>query len=169
MSRRRLFGVSTTNGRFADDRPWRRNRWKYCAEVETDYGELPTIVCYGGKIGQVFLNLFVNAAQAMKDAPGTLKICTTAEGDSVKCTVGDSGCGIEEENLGKIFDPFFTTKAVGEGTGLGLNLSYKIIESHGGQLSVESTVGEGTCFTVVLPVAGPPQASDASREERTSS
>jgi two-component system NtrC family sensor kinase len=73
--------------------------------------------------------------------------------------ISDNGCGIEPQNLKRIFDPFFTTKPVGEGTGLGLSVTYSIIVRHGGTIKVESTVGRGTCFTITLPIDSPENAT----------
>ena len=100
---------------------------------------------------QVFLNLFLNAVQAMPDK-GTLRIKSYMENNSIRIDVSDSGIGIPEENLDKIFDPFFTTKEVGKGTGLGLSVSYGIIRKHHGRITVDSELGKGTLFSVVLPV-----------------
>lgn len=136
-----------------------RNEIKYDADVETDLGEIAAIRCNSGQINQVFLNILVNAAHAIKscglDGKGLIRIRTYAEDGKVVCEISDNGCGIEPDKLGKIFDPFFTTKAVGKGTGLGLSLSYDIIvNKHKGQLLVDSEPGKGTTFTIKLPVAG---------------
>jgi signal transduction histidine kinase len=97
------------------------------------------------------MNLLVNAAQAISDH-GEVTISTTLDEYSVIVAISDSGSGIPDDELSKIFDPFFTTKPVGEGTGLGLSISYGIIERHRGTISVESQVGEGTTFTVRIPI-----------------
>jgi signal transduction histidine kinase len=100
----------------------------------------------------VFLNLLTNAAQAIDDH-GEILISTKCYGDShVSVRIADTGCGIPEEHLDRIRDPFFTTKEVGSGTGLGLSIVDKIIRAHGGELFVESEVGKGSAFTVVLPI-----------------
>jgi two-component system NtrC family sensor kinase len=101
---------------------------------------------------QVFVNMFVNASQAMEDG-GRLTLWTglDVDGESVLVRVDDTGQGIPEENIGRIFDPFFSTKGA-KGTGLGLSVSYGIIEGHGGTIEVESKVGEGTVFTITIPV-----------------
>jgi signal transduction histidine kinase len=117
-----------------------------------DYGELPPVNCYAGQLNQVWTNLLVNAAQAIKDK-GEVKISTRVEGASVLVTISDTGCGIEPDKLPKIFDPFFTTKPVGEGTGLGLSITYGIIEKHGGMIRAESLLGAGTKFCVSIPIA----------------
>lgn len=116
-----------------------------------DYGELPQVTCYAGQLNQVWMNLLVNAAQSVSDN-GEVKISTRCEDDTVVVAISDTGRGIPEEQLSRIFDPFFTTKPVGEGTGLGLSISYGIIERHEGTITVSSTVGVGTTFTVRIPV-----------------
>lgn len=120
--------------------------------VHRDYADMPKIDCYAGQLSQVWMNLMVNAAQAMK-SKGDLWLSTRRDGDRVLITFRDNGPGIAEEAISKIFDPFFTTKAVGEGTGLGLSIVHGIIERHRGSISVESQVGIGTTFTVELPVS----------------
>jgi two-component system NtrC family sensor kinase len=120
--------------------------------LRRDYAELPPVSCYAGQLNQVWMNLLVNAAQAIDAAGGEVCITTRCEGGTVRVLISDTGGGIAPEYLSKIFDPFFTTKPVGEGTGLGLSTSYGIVERHGGKISVESRLGEGTTFTVVLPV-----------------
>ena len=129
-----------------------RNVIKHKAEVRKFYGELPPIACSPSKINQVFLNIITNAAQAI-ETQGEIIIATKLrDPDHVAISITDNGCGIPEENLSRIRDPFFTTKEVGEGTGLGLSIVDEIIRSHGGELLVESRVGVGSTFTVVLPV-----------------
>lgn len=128
-----------------------RNELKYKASVIREFGELPQIECYPQKLGQVFLNLLVNAAQAM-ETRGEIRITTQSLDDSVEIQIADTGSGIPVENLTKVFDPFFTTKAVGQGTGMGLNISYQIIQEHQGAIDVASKMGEGTVFTIALPV-----------------
>ncbi|HEU4389031.1 MAG TPA: ATP-binding protein [Blastocatellia bacterium] len=120
--------------------------------VHRDFSELPKIDCYPGQLSQVWMNLMVNAAQAM-NSKGDLWITARREGDNVVIKFRDAGPGIPSETLNKIFDPFFTTKAVGEGTGLGLSIVHGIIERHNGQITVESEMGVGTTFSVVLPIA----------------
>jgi signal transduction histidine kinase len=124
--------------------------------VKKNYGDIPPITCSPSQINQVFLNLINNAAQAMGSRQGEIRITTRREGAGhVAVEVADNGKGIPAEVLPKIFDPFFTTKEVGTGTGLGLSIVYKIIEQHGGRINVDSTVGVGTRFTVVLPLQPP--------------
>ena len=100
---------------------------------------------------QVFLNLFLNAIEAMKNG-GELSISTSVEDNSVRIDIRDTGVGIPKENLGMIFDPFFTTKEVGKGTGLGLSVSYGIIGKHHGSITAESEEGKGTNIIVFLPL-----------------
>ena len=127
--------------------------------VNKNYGAIPAITCSPSQINQVFLNLINNAAQAIERDGGAITITTRNDGnDKVVVEVEDNGKGIPAEVIPKIFDPFFTTKAVGKGTGLGLSIVYKIIEQHGGKISVQSTPGMGTRFTVLLPLAPPDQA-----------
>jgi signal transduction histidine kinase len=135
------------------------NELKYRCEVVTDFGELPPVVCRVGEINQVIMNLLVNAAQAIADR-GTISITTRGVGDTVTLAIADTGCGIAPENLPRVFDPFFTTKPAGKGTGLGLNICHNIIEQHRGRIEVASTVGEGTTFTVQLPVGEMPDIEE---------
>jgi len=116
-------------------------------ELRRVYGDLPPVNCYASQLNQVWMNLLINAAQAVA-GNGTVTISTRREGDSVVVAISDTGCGIPSDQLSRIFDPFYTTKPVGEGTGLGLSISYGIIERHGGTITVQSTVGRGATFTV---------------------
>ena len=134
------------------------NELKYKATVERRYGDLPPIRCVLSQLNQVFMNLLVNAAQAM-DTPGTITITTRREGGDVLISVADTGKGIASEHRKKIFDPFFTTKPVGSGTGLGLYLAFGIVRKHGGDIQVESEPGRGTTFTLRLPIE--PAADEA--------
>ncbi len=136
------------------------NEYKYHATVNTQFGELPDVVCNIGELNQVFLNLIINAAHAIQDAGkdssvGIISISTAVVDDTVEITIGDNGCGIPQENLNKIYDPFFTTKEVGRGTGQGLAITRSIIiEKHGGDIRTNSTMGAGTKFTLCLPING---------------
>ena len=132
------------------------NELKYKADVLKEYGAIPEIECYPLELNQVFMNILVNAAQAIEEK-GEIKISTRlinddqSARDCVEVRISDTGCGIAEENLPKIFDPFFTTKEIGKGTGLGLNIGFGIIEKHKGTINVESEVGKGTTFIIRLP------------------
>jgi PAS domain S-box-containing protein len=136
------------------------NEYKYVATVLTEFDELPAVVCNVGELNQVFLNLIVNAAHAIKDAgkdlaAGQIKIRLSVEGEDALIRVSDNGCGVPPENLSKLYDPFFTTKEVGRGTGQGLAISHSIVvDKHAGEISVRSEVGVGTEFTVRLPISG---------------
>ncbi len=130
------------------------NEIKYKAEVIRDFAEVPRVRGSSTALGQVFLNILVNAAQAIADK-GTITIKTWEAAGWVRVRISDTGCGIAPEHIKKIFDPFFTTKPPGKGTGLGLNIAYNIIRRHNGRIEVESRQGEGTSFTIVLPVGGP--------------
>jgi len=125
---------------------------KYKADVVKHYAPLPEIECLASQLNQVVMNLVINAAQAMGPERGIITISNGVEGENVWLEVADNGCGIAPEAVQKIFDPFFTTKPVGEGTGLGLSLSYGIIKKHPGDISVSSELGKGTKFRVVLPI-----------------
>lgn len=125
-------------------------------KINRQFGEIPAITCSPSQLNQVFLNLINNAAQAIESGTGELTLKTRVEdAQHIAVEISDNGKGIPPEIMSKIFDPFFTTKAVGKGTGLGLSISYKIIEQHGGKISVDSVVGKGTTFTIVLPLVPP--------------
>ena len=128
------------------------NELKYKATVTKDYGDLPEVQCYPHQLNQVFMNLLVNAAQAI-EKKGEISIMTRALDGQVEINISDTGSGIPKENLSRIFDPFFTTKEVGKGTGLGLNVAYNIIQKHKGTIDLESEVGKGTTFSIRIPVS----------------
>jgi signal transduction histidine kinase len=129
------------------------NKYKNRITVIKNYApDTPKIEAYGGQLNQVFMNILDNAQDAIKGM-GTLTINTYNEGENVKIEFIDTGAGIPQENIEKIFDPFFTTKAVGKGTGLGMSISYRVINDHHGRIFVESELGKGTKFTIVLPIA----------------
>lgn len=131
------------------------NKIKECnVSVEKHYRELPKITCMPSKLNQLFLNVITNAAQAMKDndSGGTLSITTGQQGDNVVLQFQDEGVGMDEETMKKMFDPFFTTKPIGEGTGLGMSISYKIVQSHQGDIAVDSEPGKGTTIRITLPI-----------------
>jgi two-component system NtrC family sensor kinase len=120
--------------------------------VETDFGDLPPVECHAQMINQVFLNLLVNAGQAI-EGEGKVVVRTRREGEGVHISISDTGRGIKPEDRQKIFAGGFTTKAVGIGTGLGLAISKKIVEeTHGGSLSFESEIGVGTTFHIRIPI-----------------
>jgi two-component system NtrC family sensor kinase len=130
------------------------NEIKYVAELKREYGTLPKVPCNVQQISQVFMNLLINAAHAIQEKGeeiGEIAIKTWSSGEDVFVAVSDTGCGIPPERAGKIFEAFYTTKDVGKGTGLGLAISAGIISKHGGEITVNSTVGSGTTFTVRLP------------------
>jgi PAS domain S-box-containing protein len=137
-----------------------KSEYKYAAQIETRFGELPLVVCNVGELNQVFLNLIVNASHAIaesgKDATaGRIVITTAVVGADVTVSIADNGCGISKENLEKVFDPFFTTKPVGKGTGQGLAIARSIIvEKHGGSIDIHDRPGGGACFELRLPVSG---------------
>ncbi len=135
-----------------------RNEYKYVADVATDLGELPPIRCFASDLGQVLLNLLVNAAQAVENAPnrgpclGRIVVRTRRRGDMVELTVSDSGPGVPEALRSRLFEPFFTTKAPGKGTGQGLAIAYAIVvDRHGGSIHCEEAEGGGARFVVLLP------------------
>ncbi|HET9529242.1 MAG TPA: ATP-binding protein [Blastocatellia bacterium] len=132
--------------------------------LHRDYGDLPEVECFAGLLSQVWMNLLVNAAQAM-NSRGDIWVTTRLDDDQVLIKIRDNGPGIPEDTLIRVFDPFFTTKAVGEGTGLGLSIVHGIIERHSGEISVESKLGFGTVFTVRLPVKLP-LSTDMTEQER---
>ncbi len=127
------------------------NELKYKATVTKKYGEIPLIPCNPGQLNQVFMNLLMNAAQAI-EKHGEISLETRREGESIVIVISDTGCGIPGKTLGRIFEPFFTTKEVGKGTGLGLSICYDIIKKHDGEIRVESRAGQGSQFTIRLPI-----------------
>lgn len=131
-----------------------KNKYKEKAEIVKEYAEIPEIECFPGKINQVFMNILTNGIQAIPDK-GTVTITTKDLGEEVSITIKDNGSGMTEETRKKIYDPFYTTKDVGEGTGLGMSISYGIIKDHNGRIELESELGVGTEFTIVLPKKQP--------------
>jgi signal transduction histidine kinase len=121
-------------------------------ELIKDLGEIPAIDAFGSQLNQVWMNLLVNAAQALGGGPGSVRVTTSSDEELVTVTVADTGGGIASQDLGRIFEPFYTTKPVGEGTGLGLSICFGIVERHGGTISAASELGAGTAFTVRLPI-----------------
>jgi signal transduction histidine kinase len=145
-----------------------RNEVKYVADVQTDFGPLPPVICHLGDLNQVFLNLLVNAAHAIAEAAGPngekglITLRTTCDDEFVTVSIQDSGTGIPEAVRGKVFDPFFTTKEVGKGTGQGLALARAVVvDKHGGTLTFETQMGKGTTFFVRLPISGIPVTREA--------
>jgi len=127
------------------------NELKYKAEVIKEFGDIPEIECDIQRLEQVFMNILLNAAQAI-EKQGIIRIKTCIADSSVVIQISDTGKGIPKKDIEKIFDAFYTTKELGKGTGLGLSISYKIIKEHNGIIGVESEVGKGTTFTIKLPV-----------------
>jgi signal transduction histidine kinase len=147
-----------------------KNEFKYDAKLDVSYGDIPITYAYGSKINQVILGMIVNAVYAIrkkyKGKLGNMSIKTFEEDGYVCCAICDDGVGISEENKLKIFDPFYTTKPVGIGTGLGLSIARDIIVGqHLGKLDVESTVGEGTCFTIRIPISKDANDTLSDRED----
>ncbi len=121
------------------------------AELETDFGEIPFVPCSPQEMKQVFLNLIINAGHAVAEHGGNVQVTTQASGKDVLVHVVDNGSGMGPEVLNRIFDPFFTTKPVGQGTGLGLGITYQIVHKHGGEIVVDSEPGKGSSFCVRIP------------------
>ena len=134
------------------------NELKYKCEVQKNYGELPQTVCNPQQLNQMFMNLLVNAAQAI-ETKGEIRIKTWADQGWIYTRISDTGCGIPQDKIKRIFEPFYTSKEVGKGTGLGLSIVYDIVvKNHHGDIQVESVEGKGTAFTIKIPVvAAPPQ------------
>jgi signal transduction histidine kinase len=128
-----------------------RNELKYKVTLEKDYGQIPEILCQPHQLNQVFVNILVNAAQAIEKS-GTIRISTRINGDFIRIRITDSGCGMTTEQAKRAFEPFYTTKPVGTGTGMGLYIAFQIIEQHKGQIGVSSQPGRGTTFTIDLPL-----------------
>ncbi|MEM9216701.1 MAG: HAMP domain-containing sensor histidine kinase, partial [Cyanobacteria bacterium P01_F01_bin.150] len=141
------------------------NEQRPAIEVVTDYSDIPEVNCFPGQLNQVFMNILANAIDALDVAsqnrsfaeieadPNCITIRTSMETDQVKIAIADNGPGIQEEIKAQIFNHLFTTKAVGKGTGLGLAIAYQIVvDTHGGELNVQSAVGQGTEFCICLPI-----------------
>jgi signal transduction histidine kinase len=127
-----------------------RHQLRNRIRIVKSFGDIPEIECYPNELNQVFMNILVNAAQAIKHR-GEITVKTWREGDRVKIAISDTGVGIPPENLSKVFDPGFTTKGVGLGTGLGLSICYKIVQEHRGTIEAESSK-QGTTFTISIPL-----------------
>ncbi|MFB2815655.1 sensor histidine kinase [Shewanella xiamenensis] len=136
------------------------NQIKYKAVVLRNFqNNLPELYCQPMQLNQVFLNLLVNAAQAIEER-GEISIDVSATESEIMIIIRDTGSGIAAQDIRKIFEPFYTTKPVGTGTGLGLSLSYSIVQNHKGEIKVTSTLGVGTSFTVILPILTPADVSE---------
>lgn len=136
------------------------NDLKYKIRLEKHYGSLPPVECLASEINQVFLNLLLNAGQAIEQR-GTIELASGCDEQEAWISITDSGCGIPPEALPHLFDPFFTTKPIGRGTGLGLAISYGIVAKHHGRIDVSSRVGQGSTFRVVLPIRQPREQDPA--------
>jgi len=143
------------------------NEYKFVAEIDAQFGDLPPVQCYLGEINQVVLNLVLNAAHAISDVVrdtgvlGKITVRTRLDGDAVEISIADTGTGIPEEARDKVFDPFFTTKEVGRGTGQGLAIAHSVIvKKHGGTLRFETECGKGTTFFIRLPIPWVDSAAD---------
>ena len=134
------------------------NEIKYKVEVVKEYGDIVAVECLPSQLNQVFMNLLVNAVQA-NGGRGTITVRTGKQDAEVWVEIADTGKGIAAEDLKRVFDPFYTTKPIGHGTGLGLSLSYGIVQKHRGRMEVQSEVGKGTTFRVWLPVQQPQMES----------
>ena len=134
-----------------------QSKIKNTVEIHKEYGDIPLVECQFGKINQVFLNLLNNAIDAILELPkskqpGQIYISTKVKEDKVAIIIRDTGIGMDQATLKRIYEPFFTTKDVGKGTGLGMSISYGIIESHNGKIKVISQPGQGTTFSILLPI-----------------
>jgi PAS domain S-box-containing protein len=129
------------------------NELKYKATLKKEYGSIPLTLCNLGQLNQVFMNILMNAAQAI-ETHGEIVVRTWSEDGNIYITISDTGMGIPADKMDKLFEPFYTTKEVGQGTGLGLSIAYDIIKKHNGEIRVASEVGKGTTFTIALPVVG---------------
>jgi two-component system, NtrC family, sensor kinase len=139
------------------------NSYRAVADLEKRLGALPPVTCYVAELGQVFLNLIVNAAHAMEgDVRGKLVVSSEVDGEHIVISIADTGGGIPPEIQQRIFDPFFTTKEVGRGTGQGLSIARAIIvDRHHGSLSFDTGADRGTTFVIRIPIRGPSQAATA--------
>jgi two-component system, NtrC family, sensor kinase len=129
-----------------------RHELKHKVQVRLDFGPMPLVPCYPTQLNQVFMNLLLNATQAIEPR-GDIHITTRKEGSEAVVWIRDTGRGMSQETLERLFTPFFTTKPAGQGTGLGLSICYAIISKHKGRIQVDSELGKGTTFVVRLPLA----------------
>ncbi len=127
------------------------NELKYNTTLLKEFGDIPLIKCNQGQLNQVFMNILINAAQSIA-TQGEVRVKTWAESGRIFVSITDTGNGMPPNVINRIFEPFFTTKEIGKGTGLGLSVSYEIVKKHGGEITVDSTVGKGTTFTVMIPI-----------------
>ena len=136
-------------------------------EIRREYEPTPLVACYPGQLNQVFMNLLVNAIHAIvgddEQGTGTITVTLFPQGEDAIVRISDDGEGMDSQTRSRIFDPGFTTKGVGVGTGLGLAIVYRIVETHRGRLEVSSEVGEGTSFTLTVPMGGKPDSPGAVR------
>ncbi len=142
-----------------------KNEIKYKASLIKDYGDIPLTFCYPNELNQVFMNLLVNASQSI-EKKGEITLTTSSNGESIIIKISDTGSGMPKEVKKRIFEPFYTTKDVGKGTGLGLSIAFDIIKKHNGDISVESQEGEGTTFTITLPVVDKSEDTTPSEPEQ---
>ena len=133
------------------------NDVRFKADIVRELGDIPAVECLPFQINQVFLNILLNAAQSITGR-GTITLRSGRVTDEVWISITDTGQGIPPERMARIFDPFYTTKPVGQGTGLGLSVSYGIVKKHGGRIDVQSQTGAGTTFTIRLPIKRPAAA-----------
>lgn len=126
------------------------NELKYKATLHKQFGDIPMVNAYPQQLNQVFMNILINAAQAI-EKKGDIHIITRKKDDFVEVEISDTGCGIDPKHISRIFDPFFTTKDVGKGTGLGMNIAYNIVKKHDGTIDVRSELGKGTNFRIRIP------------------
>lgn len=134
------------------------NDLKYKVRLHKEYGDLPPVQCLPSELNQVFMNILVNAGHAIRER-GNVWIRTHSDGTEATVEIRNDGDPIPEAEMVRLFDPFFTTKPVGQGSGLGLSISYGIVSKHHGRIEVESSAGRGTCFRVVVPLLQPGAAS----------
>jgi len=128
------------------------NELKYKATVTKSYGDIPQTLCNPGQLNQVFMNILINAVQAIPKQ-GEITIKTWRENSHIYVAISDTGIGIPADRIDRIFEPFYTTKEVGKGTGLGLSIVYDIIKKHNAEIQVTSEINKGTIFTVIIPIA----------------
>jgi signal transduction histidine kinase len=137
-----------------------RTQYQKTTEFELDFNAEPQLTCFPAQLNQVLMNLIVNACHAINErqqqtpGAGLVVISCQQHGEQIEIKIKDNGCGMSDETKTKLFEPFYTTKEVGEGTGLGLSIAFGIVEKHGGELTVESQLGQGAVFTLRLPIDG---------------